>query len=249
MLENMGKELTKTALNFAAFFLILFLYTKIAGPLPFSVNSVTTTKSTTFDVTGEGKVTVKPNLANVSAGVSATGPTTTQVQNQINTIINKVSASLKDLGVDSKDIKTSNYNINPTYNESQRITGYSANTTLTIKVRDIEKMGKVIDAATQAGATNVATLGFDVSDKTASENEARKQAVSKAKKKAEDAAKIAGFRLGRIINYSEYFEDFPRPIPLSLESKSDLQTPTDLEPGTEEINIIVTLSFEVLPGK
>ncbi len=240
----MRKELIKTALNLAVFFFILFLYTKLAGPLPFSVNSVTTTKSTTFDVTAEGKVSVKPNLANISAGVSATGGSVSQVQNQINSIINKVSSSVKSLGVDSKDIKTSNYNINPTYDLSQKITGYSANTTLTIKVRDIEKVGKVIDAATQAGATNVASLGFDVSDKTEFENEARKQAVSKAKKKTQDAAGIAGFKLGKIINYSEAFGGF-RPIPLSADAKSNLQTPTDLETGVEEISVTVTLSFEV----
>lgn len=244
MLGNMGKELIKTAANFAVFFLILLVYTKIAGPLPFSVNSVTTTKATTFDVTAEGKVSVKPDSANVSAGVSATGTTPTQVQEKINLIVNKVSSSIKSLEIDAKDIKTSNYNINPTYNESQKINGYSGNATLTIKVRDINKAGQVIDAATEAGATNVASLGFDVADKTKFENEARKQAVDKAKKKAEDAAKIAGFRLGRIVNYSENFGGFPRPVPLSAESKT-LETPTNLEPGTEEISVTVTLSFEI----
>lgn len=240
----MGKELLKTALNFAIFFLILFLYTKIAGPLPFSVNSVTTTKSTTFDVVGEGKVTATPDSSNVSAGVSATGATVPQVQNQINSIINKISSSVKNLGIDSKDIKTANYNINPTYNESQKITGYSANTTLTIKVRNVKKIGQVIDTATSAGATNVTNLGFEVADKTVFENQARKLAVEDAKKKAQSAADIAGFRLGRIINYSENFGGIPQPVALSAESKTG-QTPTNLEPGQEEIQITVTLSYEI----
>lgn len=242
MLIVVKEELIKTASKIVLFFLILFVYTKIAGPLPFSVNSITTTKSTTFDVTGEGKVSVKPNEGAVSAGVSATGVTTSQIQNRMNAIINKVSASIKSLGIDSKDIQTSNYNINPTYNETRQITGYSANTNLTIKVRDVNKMGRIIDAATGAGATNVSSLGFDVSDKTKFENEARKIAVMKAKKKAENAAKIAGFRLGRIVNYSENFGGVPRPFAFSAE-KAD--TSTNLETGTEELSVTVTLSYEI----
>lgn len=239
----MIKELGKTALNIGIFFLILFLYTKLAGPVPFSINSVNTTKSTTFDVTGEGKVDVKPDLGTVSAGVSATGSTTAQVQEQINSKINKISDSVKSLGIDAKDIKTSNYNINPTYSDSQVITGYSANTTLTIKVRDVNKIGQVIDSATGAGATNVSNLGFEVSDKSKFENEARKLAVEDAKKKAENEANIAGFRLGRIINYSENFGGQPRPMPFVAESS--IKTPTNIEAGQNEIEVTVTLSYEL----
>ncbi len=239
----MREDLIKTASKIVIFFVILFIYSKLAGPIPFSINSVNTTKSTTFDVTGEGKVNVKPDLGTVSAGVSATGATTSQVQNEINSSINKVSEAVRALGVDSKDIQTSTYNINPTYSDSQVITGYSANTTLTIKVRDINKVGQVIDAATRAGATNVNNLGFEVSDKSKLENEARKLAVDDAKKKAQNEADIAGFRLGRIVNYSESFGGQPRPMPLAAESA--IKTPTNLQTGQEEIDVTVTLSYEI----
>lgn len=83
-------------------------------------------------------------------------------------------------------------------------------------------------------------------DKIKAENEAREKAVADAKKKAETAAKIAGFKLGRIINYSEGTADFPRPIPLraigTTEMASDI---TQVEPGSTEIIITVTLSYEI----
>ena len=179
----------------------------------------------------------------ISAGISATGSTSEQVQNRIDTIINKVSFAVKKAGVDEKDIQTSNYNINPTYDRSQRITGYSANTNLSIKVRDIKKVNAIIDSAIEAGATNVSNLGLTVSERSVFENDARKKAVEEAKKKAENAAKIAGFNLGKIINYSESFADFPPPLALSLEAKDRGQT--NIEPGENEIVVTVTLSYEI----
>lgn len=231
------------------FFILLFLYTKIAGPIPFTINSTQTTKSTTFDVTGTGKSSAIPDSATVRGGVSATGLTTVLVQDQINTVSNKMSESLKKLGVDPKDIQTSNYNINPTYdytNGSQKITGYSANTTFTVKVKDVSKVGQIIDAMTASGATNVSNLGFDVTDNTIALNEARKQAVADAKKKAVDAASIAGFKLGKLVNYSENFEGSPRPIyTLNAVGGGDASQKTAVEPGSNEINLTVTLSYEI----
>lgn len=242
----MGREFAKTALNLVLFFTILFLFTKLIGPIPFSVDSITTTKSTTFDVTAEGTAEVKPDISNVQAGVSAQGLTSEVVRDRINDIISKVSEAVKNQGVDAKDIQTANYNINPNYDftQGQRITGYSANTTLTIKVRDIEKVDDIIDAAVSAGANNVNSLGFEVDDRSKYENEARKEAVGKAKKKAEDAAKIAGFKLGKIINYSENFGGVPIPLLLEAQGRGGDQI-SSIEPGTEEVRVTVTLSYEI----
>lgn len=245
----MIKQIGSTAATLVIFFILLFTYTKFVGPIPFQINSTFTTKSTTFDVTGEGKATVKPDMANVSAGVSATGNTTKEVQDKVNQIISKVSENVKALGIDAKDIQTSNYNVNPTYDYqsgSQRITGYSANTNLTIKVRNIDNVGKIIDAATTSGATNVSNLGFDISDKTVAENEARTKAVAEAKKKATDAAKITGFSLGKIINYSENFGGSTFIRPMAIGGANLAASPeTKLEPGSNDVIVDVTLSFEI----
>lgn len=243
----------KTAASFTipilAFFVLLFVYTKLAGPLPFSVNSVTTAKTDTFNVSAEGVSEAKPDIALVNAGIQAQGNSVKSAQDQINLSINKVSDAVKKLGVDQKDIKTSNYNINPTYDyqsQTQRITGYSASTNLTIKVRNIDLVNQVIDTATANGANQVGGVSFDVDDKTKAENEARQKAVAAAKKKAEDAAKIAGFKLGRMVNYSESFAPNVRPYPMMAAGAPGVaKQDTAVEPGSSEITVSVTLSYEI----
>jgi uncharacterized protein len=232
------------------FFILLFTFTKLFGPIPFSVSSVTTQKSTTFDVTGTGKVSVKPDIASVSVGISATGPTVKAAQDQINNVSNKVSQALKSLGIDPKDIETTNYNVNPEYDytNGQKIKGYASTTNLLVKVREIEKINQVIDTATANGANQVSGVNFEVDDKTKAENEARQKAVDEAKKKAEDAAKIAGFKLGRIVNYSENLGNFGGPVPMvrALDAKGNAENTTQVEPGSTDITVNVTLSYDLL---
>lgn len=234
------------------FFIFLFVYTKITGPVSFSVNSVNTTKVDTFAVSGEGKVSVKPDLATVSVGIVSSAQTVKLAQQQINSTINKISSVIKSLGIDQKDIQTRNYSIYPSYDYkegNQKITGYNASTSLYIKVRDLDLLNQVIDSATLNGANTVSGASFDVEDKTSSENEARQLAVAEARKKAESAAKIAGFKLGKIINYSENFSPFFGALPYAGGSVSAITketTPTQIEPGSSEISVNVTLSFEIL---
>ncbi|MBI2338331.1 SIMPL domain-containing protein [Candidatus Daviesbacteria bacterium] len=232
-----------------SFFILLFVYTKIAGPLPFSVNSVTTQKSTTFDVTGEGKVTAKPDIASITAGITINASSVKTAQEQINSVINKVSEAIKQTGVDSKDIQTTNYNINPTYDFTggiQRITGYSASTNLSVKVRNLDNVNSVIDAATANGANQISGVSFEIDDKTKLENEARQKAVDEARKKAQDASKIAGFKLGRIINYAENLPGGFRALPMTVDSlEKAAGAPTQIEPGSSEITVTVTLSYEL----
>lgn len=233
------------------FFAVLFVYTKLAGPIPFSVTSVTTTKTDTFSVTGEGKATVSPDIAVVLAGVQTQGATAKQTQDQLNKSINAVSEAVKKAGIDAKDVQTGSYSVYPNYDYNggqQKIIGYHANSTLTIKVREIDRANSVLDAATANGANQVGGISFDVDDKTKAENEARAEAVAEAKKKAEDAAKIAGFRLGRIINYQEGFGGGPMPLAYGARDAEMVKTqanPTQIEPGSQDITITVTLSYEI----
>lgn len=237
-------------ITLVAFFILLFAYTKLAGPIPFYITSVSTQKNSAFEVTGEGSVFSKPDVALVSAGISADAVSVKAAQDKINSTINKVSQSVKSLGVDPKDIKTSNYNINPTYDYNggpQRIAGYSASTTLSIKVRQIEKVNSVIDAATSSGANQVGGVSFDIDDKTKAENDARTKAVEQAKQKAQMAAKIGGFSLGRLVNYSENFQGvpiYPRAMAVGSLSK-DSAPQTQVEPGTNEVKVSVILSYEI----
>ncbi len=244
----MPKQLATIFITFSLFFLSLFIYTKLAGPIPFYINSVTTTKQTTFDVSGTGKVSTKPDIANVIVGVTATDLTVKNAQDKLNLNINKVSDGLKNLGIKPEDIKTENYNINPNYDFSQvqRITGYTASSNLSIKIRNLENVNKAIDSATSSGANQVGGVSYDVENKLAAENSAREAAIKEAKQKAQQAASLAGFKLGKIINYQESGIGDPRPMPLAQGLVAKDEVTTNIEPGTSDIQISVTLSFEVL---
>ncbi len=241
----------QTALLIAFFFLLLFAYTKLAGPIPFSVTSVTTQKTDTFTVTGEGKVEMKPDIATTTVGVQAQGATVKAVQQELNSKINQVSAAVKKISVADKDIQTTNYSISPTYDyrePTQKILGYSASTQLMIKSRNLDKINEVIDAATGAGANQVGGISFDVDDKTKAENEAREKAVADAKRKAETAAKAAGFSLGKIINYNENLGLYGGPMPMYAKAEGAMsvdRAPTQVEQGSSEVTVSVSLSYEI----
>jgi len=231
------------------FFVALFAYTKLVGPIPFAVTSIVTSKTDTFSVSGTGKVTATPNIASINAGVQESGSTAKDVQAAMNKKINAVTEAVKKLGIDEKDIKTTRYSVNPTYdyaNGRQSIKGYSASTSIQVKIRETEKANTVLDTVTQAGANTIGGVSFSVDDTTTYQNEARKLAVADAKAKAENAANIAGFKLGSIINYQESFtgDNAIRPM-LAKVDMAGAGESTQVEPGTSEIEVTVTLSYEL----
>ncbi len=245
----MKNTLAVIIVTLTSFFLLLFIYTKIVGPIPFQINNINTNKTDTFNVTGEGTVLIKPDIATINAGIESSAPTVKATKEQINTVASKIASSVKALGVEEKDVKTINYSIYPTYDYKenvQKIIGYRANATLTIKVRNIDKVNEVIDAATGSGANQVSNIQFDVDDKSKAENEARQKAVADAKQKAQSAAKIAGFSLGRMVNYQEDFNAYPKPLYTNgVQLDAKIASPTQVEPGSSEIKINVTLSYEI----
>lgn len=235
-----------------AFFVGVYGFMRLAGPLPLSVVSTVTNKTDVFSVSGEGKVTVIPDIAYVSVGMEANGLTVKEVQGKINEVVKNLNSSLKGLGVDEKDLKTTNYSVNPRYdwtNGKQRIVGFMASTNIQVKVRNIDKVNDVIDTATSNGANQVGGVSFDVDDKSKAENEAREKAIVEAKAKAQDAAKIAGFRLGKIINYSESFGGGVRPMMYGLGAAKDMaavpQATTEVNPGSSEVMVTVNLSYQL----
>lgn len=211
-----------------------------------------------FTVSGEGKVKATPDFATVTVGVTAKAPTQQEAQNLLNGNINKVISSIKALGIADKDIKTENYNIYPEYGDirvmstapapldENGITGYNANTNITVTLDDPKLADKVIDAATANGANQVGGVNYQVKDKENALNEARTMAVADAKKKAEAAAKSAGFRLGKITSYSESEGGgYPIPYMAKAEDARGGGTPTQTQPGEDELTMIVTISYEI----
>lgn len=230
-----------------SFFVLLFLFSKFGPGIPFSVSQITTNKTEPFTVSAEGKVVTKPDIATVNVGFTANGATVSEVQNQANLIINKISADLKRAGIGEKDIQTTNYNLRPNYDyhaTPQKIIGYIIDIGLNVKVRDFSKINTVIDTATADGANQIGNLNFTVEDSEKFKSEARKIAIDNAKKKASEIANASGITLGKIINVSEGFNQIPRPMMMAATLATPEKIDTNIEAGSSEISITVTLSYE-----
>ncbi len=231
-----------------AVFILVFALLRFGPGL--SVSSVVSQKQTLFSATGTGKVTVVPDEAVFSAGISVNKSTVKEAQTEANRVINSVSDSLKKLGVDPKDIQTSNYSVYPQYDfqSGRRITGYSVTANLSVRVRDLDKINDAIDAATNNGANQVGGISLGVNEDKRKElgKEARKKAIDEARQKAQELASLAGMSLGRVVDIQENSPVAPRQFMYdSLAIKAEgAGGDTQIEAGSTDITSTVTLYYE-----
>lgn len=252
-LKIRGGELV---LAVVVFFALLFVYTKLAGPIPFTVNNINTLNSTPFEVSGTGKASAAPDKAVISIGVTETGTTVAEAQSKTNQVATQITNSLKGLGVEEKDIKTTNYSVSPNYaggliGDTQRVTGYTVMQNFEIKV-PIDQANAVVDAATAGGANLVGGISFTLDDATEVKlkNQAREEAVAKAKASAQGLANASGIKLGNVINVRETFGgDIMMPMmareAVALDSKA-VANPTTITPGENNVEVTVVLTYQVL---
>lgn len=151
-------------------------------------------------VSGTGVVDAKPDLAHVTLGVETLAATARKAQDRSNETAARVVKALQDLAVADDDIVTVGLSLSPEYryDEAKRenaLNGYRAVHVMTVTVRDIEKVGEVIDALTEAGGNIVRNISFEVSDESRFRDEALEKAVKDATRKAEAAARAAGVKL------------------------------------------------------
>lgn len=229
----------------------IFLYTKFAGPIPFFVTSVQTSKSNFFSVQGIGKATEVPDTALISLGVTKTAQSVLDAQQQTNQTVNKIVTDLKNLGIEEKNIKTTNYSVSPNYDYQsgrQNITGYTITQNLEVKIKPIDKANKAIDIATTDGANMVGGISFVLDDEMQKklQNTARIEAIKNAKEKAESLSRLSGLRLGRIVDVQEGTNFEPRPIlnAQPMTPGGGTQESTKLSPGENTVTSTVTLFYE-----
>lgn len=232
-------------------FVCLFVFLKLFGPLPFFVQSVNTAKQTLFTVNGTGEVTIVPDTVLLSIGVTKSASTVEIAKSQVNAVANKISQDLKGLGIDIKDIQTTNFSVNPQYDYSrgdQKITGYTVDTSMNVKLQPIDKANSAVDIVTKDGANQVGGVQFTVDDakQKSLEDEARKKAIEDAKQKAQSLANAAGIHLGRIVDIQESGGNNPRPYtPMLMDAAAkSVSDSTQLNPGENKITSMITLSYE-----
>ena len=244
------------------FFVALFIYTKLFGPITFSVNNVNTDKTSPFQTTGTGTETAIPDTALISLGVTNTAPTVEAAKDSVNTSSNKITADLIKLGVDSKNITTTDYSVvqnTPQVIEPTNVvggsailpptvsgaSGYTVTQSIQVKVSPIEKANQAVDTATADGANLVGGVSFVLNDNLQKqlEQKARVDAVNDAKQQAQDLANAAGIKLGRIINVVDNNSGGPTPLFAGV-AKSAGDSSTNLNPGQTTVQESVTLTFE-----
>lgn len=151
-------------------------------------------------VYGTGKVFLVPDVAYINIGVSSRGEKVKDTLADNNTKTEAVKKALVELGVEEKDIQTSSFNIypQPQYDSAGTVisTLYVVENTMYLTVRDLNKLGQMLDAAVTSGANNIYGIQFDILAKDKAQSEARKLAVADAKKQAEELATAVGGTLG-----------------------------------------------------
>ena len=205
-----------------------------------------------ISIVGEGKVTGVPDIANIQLGYSIEKPTVAAAQkdnsDKMNAMIDKLK---KDFKIDAKDIQTANYYISPQYdwnNGKQTLRSYLVSQNLDVKVRQMDKVSAIIEAAGVIGLNQVGNLTFAIDNPEALKQQARELAIAQAKEKAESLSKVVGVKLGKIISFSESSND-NQPVPLYAFDKSAVGiggAATMVEAGSNEIIIIATVEYEIL---
>ena|SRR3989344_7432533 len=205
----------------------------------------------TIQMSGEGKVTARPDTANLSFAVVTQGADSAKVQADNDTKMKKVIEYLKQNGVKEEDIKTSGYNLYPQYDYkpdgSSSITGYNLNQNVDAKLRDLGKVPSIMGGLTGQGVNQINGVNYFIDDPDALRTQARDEAIAKAKEKAQNLASTLGIKLGKVINFSEGESYIPYPMPYYAErgigAGGGGTSPT--EPGSQDVTMTVTLTFEL----
>jgi uncharacterized protein len=207
----------------------------------------------TITVSAEGKINAQPDIAYVDFSVVSQGKTVKAVRLDSNTKMNAVIDAVKKMGVDSKDITSTQYNLYPNYvyaeRQAPRIDGYNLTQEIKVKVRDLDKVEDILDTGIAAGANQVGQLSFDIDDPSGIKKQAREKAFATAKEKALEMTKAAGVKLGRVVTFNEN-EGGYYPQPVYANYKMDMAVAeaaggAAIEPGSKELNINVSVTYEI----
>lgn len=220
----------------------------------------------TISVEAQGKANVRPDTARMALSVVTEDKTVAEVVSENTEKMNAVVAFLKSSGVADKDITTTNYNLYPKYSQvvvsyptnptpiqnpfetrTSEIVGYALTQEVSVKVRDIAKLGDLIEGATDRGANQTGGISFFVDDPEPFKTTARAEAFGKLREKAATMANQAGVRLGRAVNVSEYASIpstfSPRYLDAGIGGGGG--GAPSIEPGSQEVAVSVTVTYEI----
>jgi uncharacterized protein len=262
--EQYKKNLYKASL---AFLIIISLYFAVRFLSELKSYDMMNSGLTSITLSGHGEVQAVPDIANVSFSIRNTSKTVKGAQNKVAEIEKKALDVLKTNKIDEKDIKTTNASFYPKYenryvtsdgvdavcsmgycnNNRQVLVGYEASESITVKIRNTDDVGKIMQELGTVGVSDLNGPNFAIDDEDDLKIEARKKAIEDAKEKAKILAKDLGVRLGRISNFSESGY-YPTPM---YDSKSYMSAavavsaPAELPKGENTISSDVSITFEI----
>jgi uncharacterized protein YggE len=202
-----------------------------------------------ISVTGEATVQVAPDQAQIDGGVANDARTAREASDANNAAMGKVLLALKGAGIDEKDFQTSRLSLQPQYAPNRSgpspIVGYRAANRVTIRVRDVSKVANIIDVLVGAGANDIGGINFMVSQASKLLDEAREQAISDARRKAQIYARAAGVTLGEPLAISE--QSSPSPIFRGKVATGMVAATAPVAQGEETLSVTVNVSWAIKP--
>ena len=209
-----------------------------------------------LSISGTGNVNAEPDIAYISSGVLSEAKSAKKALADNNEKMQAIFAVLAKTGIESKHIQTSNFSVQPRYNhyrpkpgETQKppkIVGYTVSNTITVKVIDLSKLGQTITEVVKFGSNQLGNIRFDISSKQKLLDEARKEAVLDAKRKAEIYTSAAGVKIGKLVSLNETSRGIPRAKQYNLARASLKEAaPTPVSGGEQQLSITVTITWEI----
>ena len=199
------------------------------------------------------EVEAEPDIVTVSAGVTTNAPTAVAALRENSQAMRAVIDRIKSLGLAERDIQTSSINLNPRYDYDQQrqeqvFRGYQASNRVTVKLREIEETGEVLDALVAAGATDLNGPQFSLENDEAAKASARRAAMQRAEAQAREYASLAGYSNIRLleINESIHGRSGPQPIMVTASRMMAKDESAPVEPGLVSTGISVTVKYEMV---
>ncbi|RCW89042.1 SIMPL domain-containing protein [Paracoccus lutimaris] len=205
-------------------------------------------------VGGQGQATTQPDLATINLGVSTRAATAAEAMAKNAEAQAKVIETLKAEGIEARDIQTAGLNLAPMMDYSDdgqppKLTGYAAQNSVTVRVRDIAGLGTVLDKLIASGANEVSGITFSREDMTATEDEARTKAVADARRRAETMAEAAGMKLGPLMALSDVpMDSGPMPMPRMAMAAEAKMGGAPIEAGELAVTTSVTAIYALHPA-
>ena len=208
-----------------------------------------TADGTLLSVSAQAQASRVPDVATIATGVVTQAVDGNTAMRQNAEQMAKVMAAIKAAGIADKDIQTSGINLSPQYryveNEAPKITGFQASNTVNLKVRDIAKLGKVLDALAANGSNQINGPTFEIDQPEPVYDEARLAALAKAKARAETYAKALGLRVRRIVSISDGGGGGFQPMPMMRMSAKSADMETQVAPGETTLSVNLDVVFEL----